>query len=249
MLAPIMACHYSLPGLISHGRMLGIKQPGRGSGGEGVGEGVGGWLEKRGVFAYNYGTVFDVIVIGGGHAGSEAAHAAVRLGCETLLLTQDPARIVAQSCNPAVGGVGKGHIVREIVALGGLMGRVTDASGIHFRTLNTRKGPAVRATRVQTDSARYSLEMQKLLCATEGLTIGTGEVVRILVVHGGLNQRVLGVELSDGSEIKAKSVVLATGTFLGGRVGRRAPISCTYGLPQRAWLRNRAPKDRDLRKS
>jgi tRNA uridine 5-carboxymethylaminomethyl modification enzyme len=182
------------------------------------GEGCVRWLEKLGVFAYKYRTVFDVIVIGGGHAGSEAAHAAVRLGCQTLLLTQDPTRIVAQSCNPAVGGVGKGHIVREIVALGGLMGRVTDASGIHFRTLNTRKGPAVRATRVQTDSARYSLEMLKILCATEGLTIGTGEAARILVTRDGPTQRVLGVELNDGTELTAKSVVLATGTFLGGKI-------------------------------
>lgn len=162
--------------------------------------------------------MFDVIVIGGGHAGSEAAHAAVRLGCETLLLTQDPTRIVAQSCNPAVGGVGKGHIVREIVALGGLMGRVSDASGIHFRTLNTRKGPAVRATRVQTDSARYTLEMLKILYATQGLTIGVGEAVRILIERKGTARRVLGIRLADGTEIRAKSVVIATGTFLGGRI-------------------------------
>jgi len=176
------------------------------------------WLEKGLIFAYNYRTVFDVIVIGGGHAGAEAAHAAVRLGCKTLLITQDPARIVAQSCNPAVGGVGKGHIVREIVALGGLMGKVTDASGIHFRTLNTRRGPAVQATRVQTDSARYSLEMLKILCATEGLTIGMGEAVRLLVERNGMTQRVIGVVLSDGTELRAVSVVIATGTFLGGKI-------------------------------
>lgn len=162
--------------------------------------------------------MFDVVVIGGGHAGCEAAHAAVRLGSETLLLTQDPARIVAQSCNPAVGGVGKGHIVREIVALGGLMGRVTDAAGIHFRTLNTSKGPAVRATRVQTDSACYTMEMLRILNSTVGLTIGVGEAGAILTEKEGDSKRVIGIRLTDGSEIRARAVVVATGTFLGGKI-------------------------------
>jgi tRNA uridine 5-carboxymethylaminomethyl modification enzyme len=162
--------------------------------------------------------MFDVVVIGGGHAGCEAAHAASRMGRSVLLLTQDPARTVAQSCNPAVGGVGKGHIVREIVALGGLMGRVTDASGIHFRTLNTRKGPAVRATRVQTDSALYTLEMLRILAATPGVAIGVGEAADILAEGNDGSKVAAGVRLAGGAEIGARCVVVATGTFLGGKI-------------------------------
>jgi tRNA uridine 5-carboxymethylaminomethyl modification enzyme len=162
--------------------------------------------------------VFDVIVIGGGHAGCEAARASAAIGCSTLLLTQDPCRIAAQSCNPAVGGVGKGHIVREVVALGGLMGRVADASGIHFRTLNTRKGPAVRATRVQTDSALYAMEMLRLLRGVENLTLGVGEVESILAGPSRGAAAVAGVELAGGTQLDARCVVVATGTFLGGRL-------------------------------
>ena len=162
--------------------------------------------------------MFDVIVIGGGHAGCEAAFAAAKLGARTLLLTQNPARLAAQSCNPAVGGVGKGHIVREIVALGGLMGKVADASGIHFRTLNMSKGPAVRATRVQTDSARYTLEMLRIFSRIDGVMLGVGEAVELLAEGKAGSKRVTGVRLRSGLEIEARAVVAATGTFLGGKI-------------------------------
>lgn len=162
---------------------------------------------------------FDLIVIGGGHAGCEAAYIASKMGLNVLLLTQNVSRVVAQSCNPAVGGVGKGHIVREIVALGGLMGRVTDATGIHFRTLNTRKGPAVRATRVQTDSAMYTNEMLKILWGEPRIVLGVGEVAEIVVEENAKGRkRVCGVKLSDETEIGARTVVVATGTFLKGKI-------------------------------
>lgn len=155
---------------------------------------------------------FDVVVIGGGHAGSDAAHAAARCGVRVALLTLRADTIGVMSCNPAIGGLGKGHLVREIDALGGAMGRVADASGIQFRLLNRRKGPAVQGPRTQSDRKLYRLAMQAELAALPNLSIIEGEAAD-LIMDGG---RIGGVRLEDGSEIRAGAVVLTTGTFLRG---------------------------------
>src|ERR1051326_1432 len=127
---------------------------------------------------------FDVIVIGGGHAGCEAAAAAARMGAKTALLTHRFATIGAMSCNPAIGGLGKGHLVREIDALDGLMGRVADEGGIQFRVLNRRKGPAVRGPRAQADRKLYAAAMQRAVCATPGLTVLEGEADDLIITDG-----------------------------------------------------------------
>jgi tRNA uridine 5-carboxymethylaminomethyl modification enzyme len=158
--------------------------------------------------------VFDVIVVGAGHAGCEAASAAARLGANTALLTLNLDLIGQMSCNPAIGGIGKGHLVREIDALGGIMGRVIDRTGIQFRLLNRSRGPAVQAPRAQADRALYRVEMRRTLEATPNLTLRQG-LVTSLVVEG---SRVQGVELQDMRRIGASSVVIATGTFLNGRI-------------------------------
>jgi len=160
---------------------------------------------------------FDVVVIGGGHAGCEAFAAARRIGAKAAIVTPAIAGIGVQPCNPAVGGPGKGHLVREIVALGGLMGRVTDRTGIQFRTLNRRKGPAVRATRVQTDSAAYAAEMQRALSevAAPGAVI-EDEAVEIEFAIGDRGRRVTGVWLARRGFVEAKAVVITAGTFLRG---------------------------------
>ncbi|MGH7250516.1 MAG: tRNA uridine-5-carboxymethylaminomethyl(34) synthesis enzyme MnmG [Nitrospiraceae bacterium] len=156
----------------------------------------------------------DVIVVGGGHAGCEAALAAARMGARTLLLTMDEDKIAQMSCNPAVGGIAKGHLVNEIDALGGEMGRNTDRAGIQFRMLNTSKGPAVRALRVQCDKKLYRRAMQETLRAQPGLEIRRGTVDRI-VTRGGA---VTGILTDSGEEIGAGAVILTSGTFLKGLI-------------------------------
>ncbi|MDW3223694.1 MAG: tRNA uridine-5-carboxymethylaminomethyl(34) synthesis enzyme MnmG [Paracoccaceae bacterium] len=175
---------------------------------------------------------FDVLVIGGGHAGVEAAHASARLGASTGLVTLSEAGIGVMSCNPAIGGLGKGHLVREIDALDGVMGRVADKAGIQFRLLNRRKGPAVQGPRAQSDRQIYRSEILAETRSQKDLTVVLGEVVDFLMSGDG----VCGVVLKDGSEIKASCVVLTTGTFLrgvihigddsysGGRMGDKASI-------------------------
>ncbi len=157
---------------------------------------------------------FAVIVVGAGHAGIEAAAAVARSGSPCLLLTQNLDTIGQMSCNPAIGGIGKGHLVKEIDALDGIMGRAIDRAGIQFRTLNSSKGPAVRATRAQADRTLYKLAIRELLEAEPLLEIFQGMVGDLLVEHG----QVAGVRLENGQEFRAAAVVLTTGTFLGGRI-------------------------------
>ena len=162
---------------------------------------------------------YDVIVIGGGHAGCEAAAAAARMGAKTALITHRFATIGAMSCNPAIGGLGKGHLVREIDALDGLMGRVADRGGIQFRVLNRRKGPAVRGPRAQADRKRYAAAMQRAIGETGNLDVIEGEVDDLSITQ----ERVDGVRLTDGRALATGAVVLTTGTFLRGliHVGER----------------------------
>jgi tRNA uridine 5-carboxymethylaminomethyl modification enzyme len=157
---------------------------------------------------------FDVIVIGGGHAGTEAAAAAARMGARTLLLTHNIETIGQMSCNPAIGGIGKGHLVKEIDALGGIMARAADRAGIQFRILNSRKGPAVRATRAQADRTLYKAAVRKALENTPNLVFFQQSVDDLIVEQG----RVAGVVTQMGLRFRARTVVLTTGTFLGGRI-------------------------------
>ncbi len=157
---------------------------------------------------------FDVIVIGAGHAGCEAASASARLGAETALVTINLDLIGQMSCNPAVGGIAKGHIVREIDALGGIMGRVIDRTGIQFRLLNRSRGPAVQSPRAQADRALYRTEMRRVLESTPNLHFRQGLVVKLIVE----NDIVKGVEMEDTRRFGAKSVIVATGTFLNGKI-------------------------------
>jgi tRNA uridine 5-carboxymethylaminomethyl modification enzyme len=157
---------------------------------------------------------FDVIIIGGGHAGCEAASAAARMGARTALVTHRFATVGAMSCNPAIGGLGKGHLVREVDALDGLMGRVADAAGIQFRMLNRRKGPAVRGPRAQADRKLYAAAMQTAIAQTANLGVIEGEADDLIVSNG----RVAGIRLADGRELIAAAVVITTGTFLRGLI-------------------------------
>lgn len=172
---------------------------------------------------------FDVIVIGAGHAGCEAASASARLGAQTALVTLNLDLIGQMSCNPAIGGVAKGHIVREIDALGGIMGRVIDRTGIQFRLLNRSRGPAVRAPRAQADRALYRTEMRQVLEETPNLHLRQGLVIELLVEEG----QIRGVELQDTRRLRADAVIVATGTFLNGLVhtGRRTYTAGRAGEP------------------
>jgi tRNA uridine 5-carboxymethylaminomethyl modification enzyme len=172
---------------------------------------------------------FDVVVIGAGHAGCEAANAAAVVGAKTAVVTFSLDLIAQMSCNPAIGGIAKGHLVREIDALGGLMGRVIDQTGIQFRMLNRSRGPAVQAPRAQADRALYRHQMRRELEAIPNLYLRQGEVVRILTEDG----RVIGVELMDGRLLRAEAVVITTGTFLNGliHVGARRFSAGRSGEP------------------
>jgi tRNA uridine 5-carboxymethylaminomethyl modification enzyme len=161
-----------------------------------------------------YSNPYDVIVIGGGHAGCEAAAAAARMGAKTALVTHQFATIGAMSCNPAIGGLGKGHLVREVDALDGLMGRAADAGGIQFRMLNRRKGPAVRGPRAQADRKLYAAAMQAAIRDTANLAVIEGEADELIVVGG----RVVGLRLADGRALASGAVVITTGTFLRGLI-------------------------------
>ena len=180
----------------------------------------------------------QVVVIGGGHAGVEAAYASARLGVPTVLVSLRREGIGQMSCNPAIGGVGKGHLVKEVDALGGLMGRAIDATGIQFRILNVSKGAAARASRAQADRDLYKGRIQRYLAGVPNLTIIEGEAAELIVS----NRRITGIKLRDGSQIPARSVVLTTGTFLrglmhtgdsqteGGRLGDQASNSMSDSL-------------------
>lgn len=181
---------------------------------------------------------FDVVVVGGGHAGCEAAHAAARMGCRTVLVTLDAGGIGSLSCNPAMGGLAKGQLIKEIDALGGVMATVTDQAAIQYRRLNSSKGPAVRSSRAQCDRALYPQRMQDLLAQVPSLSILTAEVDEVLSD----GQRIQGVKLKDGSQIRSRAVVITSGTFLkgmmftgfeqteGGRFGDRAALGLSGSL-------------------
>ena len=173
--------------------------------------------------------VFDVIVIGAGHAGCEAASASARLGAETALVTINLDLIGQMSCNPAVGGIAKGHVVREIDALGGIMGRVIDRTGIQFRLLNRSRGPAVQSPRAQADRSLYRVEMRRVLESTPNLHLRQGVVVDVITQ----NNKVIGVEMQDTRRLGANAVIIATGTFLNGTIhtGRRTFSAGRAGEP------------------
>src|SRR5215469_7653463 len=179
---------------------------------------------------------YDVVVVGAGHAGCEAAHAAARLGLSTALYTMNADLIAQMSCNPAIGGIAKGHLVREIDALGGVMGLAADEAGIQFRLLNTSRGPAVWSPRAQADKAGYRSVMRRLLERTPNLFIKQAEVTEILFVR----DAVIGIELLDGRRVSATAVVLTTGTFLNGliHIGEKQFTAGRNGEPASITLGN-----------
>jgi tRNA uridine 5-carboxymethylaminomethyl modification enzyme len=185
----------------------------------------------------NFQNTFDVIVVGGGHAGTEAALAAARIGASTLLLTQNIETLGQMSCNPAIGGIGKGHLVKEVDALGGAMAKAADLAGIQFRTLNASKGPAVRATRAQADRSLYKQAIRMMLENQPNLTLFQ-QTVTDLIVQG---DTVRGLKTQMGLDFHAHSVVLTTGTFLGGKIhiglqnysGGRAGDAASIALAER----------------
>src|SRR5664279_4191388 len=157
---------------------------------------------------------FDVIVVGGGHAGTEAALAAARMGCKTLLLTHNIETLGQMSCNPSIGGIGKGHLVKEVDALGGAMALATDEAGIQFRTLNSSKGPAVRATRAQADRVLYRQAIRTRIENQPNLTLFQQPVDDLMLDDAGGAPRITGVVTQIGLRFEADAVVLTTGTFL-----------------------------------
>src|SRR5262245_39821132 len=179
---------------------------------------------------------YEVVVVGAGHAGCEAAHAAARMGCSTALYTMNADLIAQMSCNPAVGGIAKGHLVREIDALGGLMGVVADEAGIQFRLLNTSRGPAVWSPRAQEDKALYRTVMRRVLERTANLYIKQAEVTELLFE----GKTATGIELLDGRRVSAKAVILTTGTFLNGliHIGEKQFTSGRNGEPASISLGN-----------
>src|SRR5258708_402868 len=179
---------------------------------------------------WTYPQTFDVIVIGAGHAGIEASAAAARLGCETLLLTQNLDTIGQMSCNPAIGGLAKGHMVREIDALGGMMAENCDATGIQFRMLNANKGPSVRAPRAQCDKKAYQFRMKALLEVTPRLRLMQGNVAKLLCTPDGIE----GIVTNLGLAIGGKCLVVTTGTFMRGllHVGQQNQTGGRMGGPR-----------------
>ena len=185
---------------------------------------------------------YDVIVVGAGHAGCEAARACARMGLRTAMVTMNLDLIAQMSCNPAIGGIAKGHLVREIDALGGAMGEVTDAVGIQFRLLNTSRGPAVWSPRAQCDKKLYRQRMKEVLEAEPNLQIKQAEVAELIIA----NKRVSGVKLRDGRSLAAGAVIVTTGTFLNGlaHVGEQqyscgrngeAPLRSSWAISSAAW--------------
>lgn len=173
---------------------------------------------------------FDVIIVGGGHAGTEAAAAAARRGARVALVTFSAATVGAMSCNPAIGGIGKGHIVREVDACDGLIARAADAAAVHYRLLNRSKGTAVQGPRVQADRVRFAAAVRALLARYENLTLIEGEAAALRLAGG----RVVGLSLADGTDLSSSAVVLATGTFLGGRIFRGAETEVGGRIGERA---------------